>query len=117
MPAAPSNGDPAASARAAFVSPETRTLDLGLVPLELGGSIPVTVGYRAWGTLSPAGDNCVVVCHALTGSADADRWWTRMFGPGRALDPDKDFVLCSNILGSCYGTTGPSSIDPSTGAP
>jgi homoserine O-acetyltransferase len=117
MPAAPRNGDPAAPARAAFVSPETRTLELGALPLELGGTLPVTAGYRSWGTLSPAGDNCVVVCHALTGSADADRWWTRMFGPGRALDPEKDFVLCSNILGSCYGTTGPTSVDPATGAP
>jgi homoserine O-acetyltransferase len=84
MPA-PRNSDPAAAARAAFVSPETRTMDLGELRLELGGTLPVTVAYREWGTLSPAGDNCVVVCHALTGTADADRWWTRMFGPGRAV--------------------------------
>ena len=63
------------------------------------------------------GANAVVVCHALTGSADADLWWTRLFGPGRALDPERDFVVCSNILGSCYGTTGPAEIDPATGAP
>src|SRR5215208_2150284 len=114
MPASAS-GD--RGARAAFVSPETKTLDLGDLPLELGGTIPVTVGYRDWGTLAPGGDNAVVVCHALTGNADADRWWTRMFGPGRALDPDRDYVVCANILGSCYGTTGPTSIDPATGAP
>ena len=59
----------------------------------------------------------MVICHALTGSADADRWWTRMFGPGRALDPARDFILCSNILGSCYGTTGPAELDPATGRP
>jgi homoserine O-acetyltransferase len=58
-----------------------------------------------------------VVCHAFTGSADADRWWSKMFGPGRALDPERDFVICANILGSCYGTTGPASIDPATGRP
>ncbi|HZZ84696.1 MAG TPA: homoserine O-acetyltransferase [Anaeromyxobacteraceae bacterium] len=111
--------DARAAARAAFVSPETRTLALpGAFELELGGALPeVQVGYRTWGTLDRDGANAVVICHALTGSADADRWWTKMFGPGRAFDPDRDFVICSNILGSCYGTTGPASIDPRTGAP
>jgi homoserine O-acetyltransferase len=64
----------------------------------------------------PDGANAVVVRHALTG-ARPDLWWTRLFGPGRALDPDRDFVICSNILGSCYGTTGPTSIDPASGEP
>src|SRR5512138_2520073 len=110
--------DPA-KGRAAFVSPETRYLDLpGPFPLELGGALPaLRIGYRTWGTLDPDGGNAVVVCHALTGSADADLWWTNLFGPGRALDPARDFIVCSNILGSCYGTTGPTSIDPGTGAP
>src|SRR5512133_2326997 len=110
--------DPAAG-RAAFMSPETRFLDVpGPFALELGGVLPaLRVGYRAWGKLDPDGGNAVVVCHALTGSADADLGWTRLFGPGRALDPERDFVVCSNILGSCYGTTGPTSIDPATGAP
>jgi homoserine O-acetyltransferase len=108
-----------ADARAAFMSPETRFFELpeGL-SLELGGALSaVRVGYRTWGTLDAEGGNAVVLCHALTGSADADLWWTRMFGPGRALDPERDFVVCSNILGSCYGTTGPTSIDSATGAP
>ena len=108
-----------ASGRAAFVSPETHIRALpGPVALEGGGVLPaLEIGYRTWGTLAPDGSNAVMVCHALTGSADADRWWTRMFGPGRALDPARDFVVCSNILGSCYGTTGPASPDPATGAP
>lgn len=105
--------------RAAFMSPATRFLELaGPFALERGGNLPsVRVGYRTWGTLAADGANAVVVCHALTGSADADLWWTRMFGEGRALDPARDFVVCANILGSCYGTTGPTSVDPATGAP
>jgi homoserine O-acetyltransferase len=116
----PSAGRPAPGAgRAAFSAPETLHLDLpGPFPLELGGVLPgVRVAYRSWGELDAEGANAVVICHALTGSADADRWWTRMFGPGRALDPARDFILCANILGSCYGTTGPADLDPSTGRP
>jgi len=109
----------AGSGRAAYMSPETRFLALpGPLELELGGRLErVDVGYRTWGTLDAEGGNAVVVCHALTGSADAELWWTNMFGAGRALDPARDFVVCSNILGSCYGTTGPTSIDPATGRP
>ncbi len=115
-----SAGRPAPGAgRAGFAAPETRVLELpGPFPLELGGTLPaVRVAWRSWGELDADGANAVVICHALTGSADADRWWTRMFGPGRALDPARDFILCSNILGSCYGTTGPADPDPATGRP
>ncbi len=80
--------------------------------LESGGVLDdVRVAYRTWGRLNAARTNAVVVCHALTGNADADEWWEPLFGPGRALDPDRDFILCSNVLGSCYGTTGPASLD------
>jgi homoserine O-acetyltransferase/O-succinyltransferase len=82
-------------------------------PLEGGAVLPeVTVAYRTWGTLAPGCDNAIVVCHALTGSADVDVWWGPLLGRGRVLDPDRDFILCSNVLGGCYGTTGPASPDP-----
>lgn len=85
----------------------------GAFALESGVRLPsVTVAYRTWGRLNARGDNAVLVCHALTGSADVDRWWGALLGPGRAFDPDRDFVVCSNVLGSCYGTTGPASPRP-----
>jgi homoserine O-acetyltransferase len=104
--------------RAFHVSPATRYLDLpGPFACESGGSLPaVRVAYRTWGVLAPGGDNAVLVCHALTGSADADAWWAPLFGTGRAIDPDRDFVVCANLLGSCYGTTGPAS-DRGDGVP
>jgi homoserine O-acetyltransferase len=78
--------------------------------LESGDVLPrVEVAYRTWGRLSPAGNNAVLVCHALTGSADVDAWWGALLGPGKALDTERDFVVCSNVLGGCYGTTGPGS--------
>ncbi|HSD28401.1 MAG TPA: homoserine O-acetyltransferase [Vicinamibacteria bacterium] len=96
----------------------TRSLAFeGAFPLESGAHLPeVTVAYRTWGRLNARGDNAVLVCHALTGSADVDRWCGALLGPGRALDPERDFVVCSNVLGSCYGTTGPTSARPGAGA-
>jgi homoserine O-acetyltransferase len=119
MPFVDQPPDPLPPARAAFIAPETRWfVPPGPFELESGTRLPrIQTAFRTWGSLSPEGDNAVVVCHAFTGSADVDRWWTGMLGPGRALDPDRDFVVCANILGSCYGTTGPASIDPSTGRP
>ena len=88
---------------------------------------PVTVAYETYGSLNAAGDNAVLVCHALTGNAHAGGfssadprtagWWEPLIGPGRGLDTSRYFVVCSNFLGSCYGTTGPTSLDPSTGNP
>lgn len=100
-----------------FVSPDTEFYTLPEpFPLECGEELlQVQVAYRTWGTLNAAKDNGVLICHAFTGSADADYWWSPFFGSGKSLDPDRDFIICSNILGSCYGTTGPTSINPKTG--
>ncbi len=86
----------------------TASLELpGPFTLESGARLPsVTVAFRTWGRRDADGGNAVLVCHALTGSADVDRWWGDLLGSGRALDPGRDFVVCSNVLGSCYGTTG-----------
>jgi homoserine O-acetyltransferase len=101
----------------AFPSPETRSWRApGPFVLESGDRLlELTVAYRTWGRLDQDGGNAVLVCHALTGSADLDRWWGALLGPGRALDPGRDFVVCSNVLGSCYGTTGPTSSRPGDG--
>ncbi|AFY61302.1 homoserine O-acetyltransferase [Synechococcus sp. PCC 6312] len=103
----------------AIISPETQFYQHPQpLTLELGGTLTgVQVAYRTWGQLNPSGDNGVLVCHAFTGSADVEQWWEPLLGPGRCLDPTQDFIICSNILGSCYGTTGPTSINPLTQTP
>jgi homoserine O-acetyltransferase len=94
--------------------------------LESGARLgPVTIAYETYGTLAPDGRNAVLVLHALSGdahaagvhSADDDKpgWWDCMVGPGKGIDTDRFFVICSNILGSCMGSTGPSSINPAAG--
>jgi homoserine O-acetyltransferase len=96
-------------------------------PLELesGQKIgPVTVAYETYGTLSAARDNAILIVHALSGDAHvagyhsaSERkpgWWDIMIGPGKPVDTDCYFVVCSNVLGGCQGTTGPASIDPGT---
>ena len=104
------------------------TFTFDTLPLQLGGQLgPVTVAYETWGSLNAAGDNAVLIAHALTGSShahDAERpddtkvaWWNPLIGPGRFFDTSRYFVICSNIVGSCYGSTGPSSIDPDTRRP
>lgn len=75
------------------------------------------LAYQSWGKLNEAKDNVIWVCHALTGNSDAADWWPDFIGPGLALDTDKYLVLCVNMLGSCYGSTGPLSINPDTGTP
>lgn len=96
--------------------------------LESGATLgPITVSYETYGELSPRKDNVIYICHALTGDAHVagrnapeDRkpgWWDGFIGPGKAIDTNKYFVVCSNVLGGCQGTTGPSSINPETGQP
>lgn len=96
--------------------------------LESGGLLgELDIAYESWGELNAAGDNAVLVCHALTGDAHAagpsgsgqptEGWWNDMIGPGRPLDTDRYFVICTNVLGGCQGTTGPSSPHPDDGLP
>jgi homoserine O-acetyltransferase len=81
--------------------------------LESGARLPdVVIAYQTWGDIRNAEERTILVCHALTGSADVDAWWPGLIGTGRAFDPARDFVICSNILGACYGTTGPVSFKP-----
>ncbi len=85
----------------------------GPFALESGEQLPaLTVAYRTWGRPTARGDNAVLVCHGFTGSPDVERWWSPLLGPERALDPARDFVVCSNVLGGCHGTTGPASLRP-----
>jgi len=96
--------------------------------LEAGGVLEqVTMAYETWGELSPEADNAVLVCHALTGDSHAHGrighghatpgWWNGVIGPECALDPDRHFIVCVNVLGGCQGSTGPASVDPSTDRP
>jgi homoserine O-acetyltransferase len=95
--------------------------------LESGASLfPVQIAYETYGTLNFEKSNAILVCHALTGDAHAaghhgdesrPGWWDGVIGPGKAFDTDRYFVICSNVLGGCKGTTGPASIDPDTGKP
>jgi homoserine O-acetyltransferase len=126
---------------------ETQFLELpGPLMLDCGRTLhPVRIAYETYGTLSAARDNVILVCHALSGDAHAagfaktpppestrdgfaaeDRdgttgrglgWWDGMIGPGKAFDTDRFFVVSSNLLGGCRGTTGPSSMNPATGRP
>jgi len=96
--------------------------------LEGGGRLyEITVAHETWGHLDIDASNAVLICHALTGDSHAAGgiasghpsvgWWDDLIGPGRAIDTDRYFVVCSNVLGGCQGTTGPSTINPATGRP
>src|SRR3981081_2615940 len=125
----------------------TQYLDLPEpLPLDSGRTLDrVRIAYEAYGELTPAKDNVILVCHALSGDAHAagwsddpeapsavdgfgadDRgitprgglvWWDGMIGPGKAFDTNRYFVLCTNLIGSCRGLTGPRSVNPHTGQP
>ena len=111
---------------------ETKTLQVieqdEPLELECGKKLaPIDVAYETYGELDETGDNVVLICHALSGNAHVaglnrpnDKkpgWWDVMVGPGKGVDTNKYFVICSNFLGGCSGTTGPSSINPKTGKP
>lgn len=88
----------------------------GHLPLECGRTLAQpTLHYAVYGRLNAARDNAVLVCHALSGSAQVGSWWPELFAPGALLSLDRDCVICVNLLGSCYGSTGPASLDPETG--
>jgi homoserine O-acetyltransferase/O-succinyltransferase len=108
-----------------IVQEQSLTIDAGL-RLESGRILaPITLVYETYGTLNAARSNAILVAHAWTGNAhlagklvEDDQkpgWWDAIVGPGRLLDTDKYFVICSNVIGSCYGSTGPASINPRTG--
>jgi homoserine O-acetyltransferase len=111
-----------------IVTTEQATLDVEL-QLESGRLLgpPISLAYETYGRLNPDRSNAVLVTHAWTGDAHAagknhpdDRrpgWWDDMIGPGKVLDTDRYFVLCSNVIGSCRGSTGPTCINPRTGRP
>jgi len=85
-------------------------------PLASGQVLPsIDIAYCTYGKLNEQKDNVVWVCHALTANADALDWWDGLVGKGKIFDPAKYFIICSNTLGSCYGATCPSSINPETG--
>jgi homoserine O-acetyltransferase/O-succinyltransferase len=96
--------------------------------LEGGGALrDLTIAYETWGELDDDAGNAVLVCHALTGDSHvtgpagaghpAAGWWSDIVGPGRAIDTNRFFVVCANVLGGCQGSTGPSSVEPGTGRP
>jgi homoserine O-acetyltransferase len=123
--------DPSVAARngghPALLSHTEHWQDPEPLPLDCGRTLTgVQVAYETWGRLNAAADNAVVICHALTGDAHAagvyagdDRpgWWDPLIGPGRAIDTDRYFVICANVLGGCRGTTGPSTPAPGDGQP
>ncbi len=120
--------DPGAGARGAPARPVRAHHSIGSFEPELGGALPeVTLAYETWGELNEAADNAVLLAHALTGDSHAaggpsegyrrGGWWHPMVGPGLPVDTEKFFVVCSNVLGGCSGSTGPASVEPGTGRP
>ncbi len=87
-------------------------------PLETGGSLPgIEIAYNTYGKINSKGDNVVWVCHALTANSDVFDWWKGLFGEDDLFNPHDFFIVCANKLGSCYGSTGPLSINTHTGNP
>jgi len=86
--------------------------------LELGGTLPeLQIAYTTLGKKNENSNNIIWICHALTANSDPSDWWSGLVGTGKIFDPDKHYIVCANILGSCYGTSGPLSINKITGKP
>ncbi|MBT2186520.1 homoserine O-acetyltransferase MetX [Sphingobium nicotianae] len=105
-----------------------RTVRLpGPLKLDGGGALaPVDIAYETYGSLNADGSNAILICHALTGDqfvasshpvTGKPGWWTRAVGPDKPIDPDRHFIICANVLGSCLGSSGPASVDPVIGVP
>ncbi|MGH3146732.1 MAG: homoserine O-acetyltransferase MetX [Rubrobacter sp.] len=120
--------DPRAGASNALARTVRSHLPMGPFEPELGGALQdVTLAYETWGELNEAADNVVLLTHALTGDSHAaggpsgdhrrGGWWDPMVGPGFPVDTEKFFVVCSNVLGGCSGSTGPASVEPGKGRP
>src|SRR4051812_45958578 len=85
--------------------------------LDCGKTLPsAEFAYHTFGTLNEEKSNVVLAFHALTGNSDVLEWWSGVFGKGKIFDPKKHFIICANFIGSCYGSTGPESINPETGS-
>jgi homoserine O-acetyltransferase len=92
---------------------ERQFIKIGYLLLESGEVLPdITIAYQSWGTLNEAGDNAILINHAMTGWSDVPAWWPQMVGAGLPFDTDKYFIVCPNVIGGCQGSTGPSSIAP-----
>ena len=84
--------------------------------LESGTYLPeVEIGYTTFGKLNQDASNVIWICHALTANSDPTEWWPGLVGEGKLYDPDRHFIVCANMMGGCYGSTNPTSIDPRTG--
>jgi homoserine O-acetyltransferase len=86
--------------------------------LENGQVLPeLIIAYHTYGKLNPTKDNVVWICHALTANSDVCSWWPGMVGENCVINPDEHFIICANFIGSCYGSSGPLTINPATGTP
>ena len=116
-------GEKSAGESVGETSPQS--VQFASLPLDSGEVLaPVTIAYETYGTLNAQRDNGILVLHALSGDAHAagyypgetrPGWWETMIGPGKGFDTDRYFIICSNVIGGCKGSTGPSSINPATG--
>lgn len=122
------NGDARSMIRGSVGTVETQIKTFhSPLSLESGAILPSSsIAYETYGSLNSDNSNAILLCHALTGDAHAagyhegdekPGWWEMVIGPGKAFDTDRFFIICSNVLGGCKGTTGPSSINPETGTP